>query len=878
MLRRWWSRASREHQRAEEMRAHLDLYIDEIVARGRPRAEAERDARLAFGNPRVKLEEIHQMTRLPIVDSLGRDLRYAVRVLRRAPAFTTTAIVTLALVIGACTAIFSLADAILLRPLPYPDPARLAVIERTSSGPNGVFAATYHDGATWETVRDRVAAVDAAVFATGGGGANLVVGESAAFVHQHRVSASYFRVLGVTPLHGRAFSDDEDRAGGPAVTVLSHEMWQRYFSGDQSIVGRSILLRGEPYTVVGVMPTGFVGTRAADLWTPLRAAPTGEGGGTNFQIVVRLRPGATWEQANVQLAAVRDEALRLLRPDPAVTRTLGVKPMQDELVADTRNSILILSWAVGCVLLIACVNLAALLLARGGGRTKEIATRMALGSGRAGVIEQLMVEAAVLALIGGGLGVLVGYVGLEGLKVLGNDRFEEWTRVTLDARVLTLTFGLSLLTSVLFGLIPAVQASRLDVNAALTESGSRGVAGGSRQWPRRMLVITEVALGVALLVTTGLLIRTFVNLRGLTPGFDPSGLVTASVSLQDVRYNTAGEINQLFDESLRRLRATPGIEGATVSLELPYERILNKGFRFAGDDKAPVTNVTYVSPGFFETMRIPIRRGRVVRETDVAASQPVVVVTESFVRVFSKDREALGRRLTTGGVEREIVGIVGNVQQRPSFFVPDLDQGPLMQMPIIFVPAAQTTDGEFRTAHIWFNPVWTVRARSEHDGSLALRRAISGADPHLPLSAVRSMKDVMASPTSEWRLLMTLVGVLAGAAILLAAIGIHGLIAHSIIQRRREFGIRLALGATAGQAVRRVALGGVALSIVGALIGGGLSVVSVGLVRSYLWGVEPHDPMTYAGVALFLLVVATIASVLPALRILRLDPAETLRN
>jgi predicted permease len=387
-----------------------------------------------------------------------------------------------------------------------------------------------------------------------------------------------------------------------------------------------------------------------------------------------------------------------------------------------------------------------------------------------------------------------------------------------------------------------------------------------------------VALGVALLVTTGLLIRTFVNLRGLTPGFDPSGLVTASVSLQDVRYNTAVEINQLFDESLRRLRATPGIEGATVSLELPYERILNKGFRFAGDDKAPVTNVTYVSPGFFETMRIPIRRGRVVLETDVAASQPVVVVTESFVRVFSKDREALGRRLTTGGVEREIVGIVGNVQQRPSFFVPDLDQGPLMPMPIIFVPAAQTTDGEFRTAHIWFNPVWTVRARSENDGSLALRRAIAGADPHLPVSAVRTMKEVMASPTSEWRLLMTLVGVLAGAAILLAAIGIHGLIAHSIIQRRREFGIRLALGATAGQAVRRVALGGVALSIVGALIGGALSVVSVGLVRSYLWGVEPHDPMTYAGVALFLLAVATMASVLPALRILRLDPAETLRN
>ena len=503
---------------------------------------------------------------------------------------------------------------------------------------------------------------------------------------------------------------------------------------------------------------------------------------------------------------------------------------------------------------------------------------MALGSGRSGVIRQLMVEAIVLAVVGGGLGALVGYLGLEGLKSIGDQMYEEWERVTLDGRVLTLTFGLSFVTSVLFGLIPAVQASRLDVNAALTESGSRGVAGGSRHWLRRLLVITEVALGVALLVTTGLLVRTFVNLRGLSPGFEPSGLVTASVSMQDARYTTATHINQLFDDSLRRLRATPGIDAAAVSLELPYERLLNKGFRFVGDAEAPVANVAYVSPGFFETLRIPIRRGRGVLETDSAAAPPVVVVNESFVRVFSKDREILGRRLRTGNVEREIVGVVGNVQQRSSFAVAELGQGPLLPMPIIFVPAAQTTDAEFRTAHIWFSPVWTVRARSSSDASLALRRAITGADPLLPLSTVRSMKEVMAASTSEWRLLMALVGVLAAAAILLAAIGIHGLIAHSVAERRREFGIRMALGATAGHAVRRVAAGGIVLSLAGAILGGLLSMVSVGLVRSYLWGVEPHDPVTYAGVALFLLAVATVASVLPSLRILRLDPAQSLRD
>ena len=630
---------------------------------------------------------------------------------------------TLALVIGACTAVFSLADAILLRPLPYPDPAKLAFVERTTAGPSGVFPATFHDGATWEAVRDGVPSLDAAVLSLGGGGANLVVGESAAYVRQHRVSAGYFRVLGVAPIHGRAFSDDEDRAGGAAVTILSHDTWQRFFDSDPNIVGGPILLRGEPHTVVGEMPRSFAGIRAADLWTPLRASTTGEGGGTNFQIVVRLRPEAGWEQAATQLTAVRDSAFRLFRPDPTVTRTLGVKPVQDELVASTREPIVILSWAVGCVLLIACVNLAALLIARGGSRAKEIATRMALGSGRSGVIRQLMVEAVVLAVAGGALGLFVGYVSLEGLKTLGDGMYEEWDRVALDGRVLALTFGLSLATSVLFGLIPALQASRLDVNSALTASGSRAVAGGSRHWPRRLLVVAEIALGVALLVTTGLLVRTFVNLRGLEPGFEPAGLVTASVSMQDARYRTAGEINRLFDNSLRLLRATPGIEAAAVSLELPYERLLNKGFRLVGDADGRVANVAYVSPGFFETMRIPVRRGRGVLESDSASSPPVVVVNESFARVFSKDRDVLGRRLQTGNVEREVVGVVGNVQARPSLSIAELGDGPLVPMPIIFEPAAQTTDAEFRTAHTWFSPVWTVRARSSGDAAMALRRA-----------------------------------------------------------------------------------------------------------------------------------------------------------
>ncbi len=874
---RWWRRNAREQQRAEEMRAHLDLYVDELIARGKARADAEREARLAFGNPRVKLEEIHQMSRLPIVEAVARDLRYAIRVLRRTPAFTTTAVVTLALVIGACTAVFSLADAILLRPLPYPEPAKLGTATRTSVGPDGSFAAISHDGAGWEAIRAGVTSLDAAVVGAGGGGANLVVGEAAAFIRQHRVSASYFRVVGVAPAQGRGFSDDEDRVGGPPVTVLGYDIWQRLFNGDPNIVGKSILLRGEPSTVVGVMPKAFVPLVPADLWTPLRPSTSGEGGGTNYQIIVRLRPGSSWEQARTELTSVERDAFRLLRPSAGTKYVLGVTPMQEAMVASMRQPIVILSWAVASVLLIACVNLAALLLARGGTRAKEIATRMALGSGRAGVVRQLMVEAALLAVVGGALGVFVGQLGLEGLKALGHPMFEEWDRVVLDGRVLAVIAGLSLLTSVLFGLVPAIQASRLDVNSALIDSGSRAIAGGRRQWPGRVLVITEVALGVALLVTTGLLVRSFVNLRALAPGFDPSGLVTASVSMQDARYVTADRINQLFTDSLRRLKATPGVSSASVSLELPYDRLLNKGFKFIDAPDSTVVNVTYVSPDFFETLRIPVRRGRGILETDTAWAPQVVVANESFARVFSKNRDVMGRRLRTGNVEREIVGVVGNVQQRPSFAVAELGTGPLVPMPILFVPAAQTTDAEFRTAHIWFTPVWSVRARSTADASAALRRAIAEVDPLLPLSSVRTMDEVMADPTSPWRLLMTLVGMLAGAAVLLSAIGIHGLLAHTVTERRREFGIRLALGATPGQTVRRVALGGIVLSLTGVVIGGLLSLLSVSLVQSFLWGVGERDPLTYAAVALFLTTVATIASVVPALRILRLDPVEALR-
>ncbi|HET9373299.1 MAG TPA: ADOP family duplicated permease, partial [Vicinamibacterales bacterium] len=756
----------------------------------------------------------------------------------------------------------------------------LAVVRYTETAPQGTFVLRSVDGAMWEAVRDLVPSLDAAVIGAGGGGANLVIGDAAAYIRQQRVSEGYFRVLGVSPLRGRGFTLDEDRASGPPATVLSHAIWQRYFNGDESIVGRSILLRGEPYTVVGVMPPDFVGTEHADLWTPLRPSTSGEGGGQNYQLITRLKPGATWAQASGELAAAHDAAFRLVPASTTTTRVLFLAPMQQALADGVREPIVMLGWAVGAVLLIACVNLAALLLARGSSRAKEIATRMALGSGRAAVVRQLMVEAFVIAILGGLAGLLVAQFGLRGLQLLGGNTFEEWNRVAVDGRVLLMTLGLSLATAIVFGLVPALQASRLDVRVAMVAGGSRGVAGRATHWPRRLLVVGEVALGAVLLVTAGLLARTFVNLRALDPGFDPDRLVTASVSLQDARYRDAASVNRLFDESLERLRATPGIESAAVSLELPYERLLNSGFRFADDAaaKAETTNASYITPGFLATLKLPLVEGRDVLDTDTAGSAPVVLVNKTFARIYSKDRPVIGRRIRIGGVEREIVGITGDVQQRFSFNVEGVTEGPLVSLPIVFMPAAQTTDAQFRSVHTWFTPVWTVRTRDVANATSALRAAITGADPRLPISLTRSMETLMADATAAQRLLMTLVGALAGAAVLLAAIGIHGLIAHSVAERRREFGIRMALGATPGATVRRVTLDGLLLASAGVALGAVLAVPASSLVQAFLWGVQPLDPTTYLAVGGGLVLIAGLASLVPASRLLRLDPAETLRQ
>lgn len=821
------------------------------------------------------------MNSMPVLEPLVRDLRYAFRMLRKTPGFTLTALVTLAVGIGVNTAVFSVVNALLLRPLPFPQPDRLATINAVATTTRGVFENPANiDGATFLALRDNATTLDVAVQGSGGWGVgvNMIAQNQAANVKQARVSAGFFKVLGIPPFMGREFTADEDRPGGPAVAVLSHALWTRVFQQDAGIIGRAIMLRGEPFTVVGIMPAGFNAGGATDVWAPVRSSASGEGGGTNYGLYARLRPGVSWEQAGAEMNQLAAPVL-VKQYSKDASLSCSVIPLQNSETAGIREPLLMLWGAVGLVLLIACVNIAGLLIARSGMRTREIATRMALGSGRRAVIRQLLVESAVLGLAGGVGGIGVGWAVLAVLKRLSADVFQLGYPIALDGRVLVVSLAAALATSVIFGLVPALQASRVDVQGALAQSGTRSVAGGRGAWPRRLLVVGEVALGVVLLVGAGLLVRTFVHLRSLSPGFDPSQVVTATISLQDARYQDPAKVNQLFAETLSRLRQQPGIEAAGVTLGLPYTRLLNLGFRrvegYTPEDEGGTTNLSYVTPGYIDALRLPVRQGRAFSEADRAASLPVAIVNEEFVRRYYKGRDVVGLHLRIAGGEREIVGVLGNARASSSGL--GGDGSPLITPFVVYVPATQTSGGLFKLVHTWFSPSWVVRASSTAAASEGVRQAIAAVDPMLPIAKIESMADVQAASIAAQRFMMTLVVGLGTVALLLAAIGIHGLIASAVSERRRELGIRLALGATGRQVVKDVVMPGIMLTAVGVAIGSAAALGAVRLLRSFLWGVTPTDPLTFGAVIGLLLAVALVASLIPALRVMRLDPALTLR-
>ena len=825
--------------------------------------------------------------------AIWNDTRFALRQLRKSPAFTLVVLATLALCIGANTAIFSVLDAVLLRPAPYPEPDRLALLNTTTRFHGQEDINSAQTGAQFEAVRDHCAGLDAAAFAgTGGvnfagtGGVNFATGGRPEYIQQQRVSAGFFRVLGIAPQAGREFTKQEDVAGGAAVAVLSHGFWRRVFQSDAAVLGRSINLRGEPYTVVGIMPRDFRTTSPVDVWTPLRPSRTGEGGGSNYGVVARLRPGVAWAAASGQLKALSLS----LREDPSFPRGADVfeeriVPFQSGITRDVRSELWLTWGAVLVVLLIGCVNIAGLLLARSGARSREIATRMALGATRVTIVRQLLLESLLLALGGGIAGVGVGGFALDWLKRLGAEKSQLWHPIELDARVLLAMLGVAVLTSFVFGLAPALETARLDIRATLIEAG-RSVAPGRRRWSRQALVIAEVALSLVLLVGAGLLVRTLAYLNGLNPGFDTRNVIAAEASLQDDRYKTVAAVNLLFTQSLDRMRRIPGVQSAAVALTLPYERPLNNGFRtLDGDDREEHSGeVVYATPAYLDTMRIPLLAGRGLRDSDTAESSKVVVVSKAFAAKYFPKGLAVGRHLTLGGGSREIIGISGDVQQHSGITSGD---GPISIEPTLYIPATQTRDGFLQMVHTWFSPKWVVRSTGPGPGSTAnftsqmesaIAAAIAAIDPLLPIARFRTMDELRGVYTANQRYLAALFSILAGLAVLLAAIGLYGLISQSIAQRRHELGIRMALGATARQTMAGVMRPGIVLSLAGIAAGSVLSLLAVRFLKHLVWGVHGTDPATFIATAAVLLLVAALASLAPALRLLRMDPAATLRN
>jgi predicted permease len=809
---------------------------------------------------------------------LSRNLRFALRQLARNPGFTITVIVTLALSIGANSAIFSVVNALMLKRLPYPQPERMGTIFMRVAGAESSESPHWIDGAQWESLRDNAPSVIAAVSSGMASGVNLQAGAQAQYVHDGRVSALYFDVLGIRPALGRTFTQDEDRPHGPRAAILSYGLWHSLFGGNPNLPGQAIQLKGEPYTVVGILPAGARTPINADLYTPIQPSRTGEGGGTNYEVIVRLRDGATWQQADAEInRAWADRAQRFAAEYPhGSTVTFHAVPLQKGQTSELRPRALALMFAAGFILLIACANLAGLTLVRVARRTPEIATRLALGASAWQLQKQLWVENLVLAVLGGVAGIGVGYAALRGLLSLLPVGFLPVQSVPLDMRVLAFTLGVSLVTSLLFGMLPALAVRRVDLRTSIA---SRAMAGHDRLRQRQALIAGEVALTVVLLAGSGLLIRTLVHLETLPAGFNPSGLMTAKASLDDARYHDPAAFRRLLDESTAAMRQIPGVQNAGVALSLPYERILNDGVTFVDGPKSGQstgTDFDYVTPGYFETLEAPLLAGRFFTASDGPTTEQVAIVNRTFAQKFYPGTSPVGHTIRGELATTRIVGVVADTPISSGLN----PVAPLMSEETIYVPAAQMTSGPaLALVHTWFQPSWVVRTAGPVSGlTEQMQHALSSAAPALPFSGFYSMTDLMHETLAMQRVEVALLGAMAGLALLLSAVGIFALVASMVAQRTREIGIRIALGSSIERAMANVGAPGMRASVFGLVLGLVLCAGVLRILRSVLYGVAVYDATTLAVVALGMAAIALLASAVPALRIARIDPARTLRE
>jgi putative ABC transport system permease protein len=810
------------------------------------------------------------------------DLRFAFRQLLKSPGFTAVAIVALALGIGANTAMFSVVNAILLRPLPFPESARLTMVWQTNSevakmgfplAPTSV-----PDFKDWRTQAKSFEAVSAFE----GWTSNLTGSEEPERLDGARVSANLFSLLKVAPLLGRGFVEGEDQLGRNQVVVLSSELWHRRFGGDRSIIGRKIILDQEPYTVVGVMPPAFnfpseTGMPAymtfgplCEIWTPFAPSEgrTKNRGAHNLAVVARLKPGVSLTIAQAEMNML---AARFAQQYADSNKDWGIQlvSLQKQASAGSERTLSVLMGAVGCILLIACANVANLLLARGLGRQKEIAIRRALGASRTRIVRQLLTESMVLALAGGLLGVLLAIWGSDLLLAIAPTTLPRLGEARIDSGVFLFTLLVSLATGVLFGLAPALQSSRVGLSEKL-KAGDRGSTAGHARL-RNGLIVSEVALALMLLIAAGLLIESFAQLARVQPGFNPENVLTFNIALPDNPYRDRVKAAAFFDQVVRRIETLPGVKSAAAGNVLPLSGAEEvDGFQIAGRPEKPgetsTANFRWVTPDYFKTLQIPLRRGRTFNERDKQDAPEVAIIDETMARLYFPGANPIGQRFKATNekkkpIFREIVGVVGDVRHTsvgakagPHIYLPQAQQG-----------------GAYMVA---------VRSAGLEPSALLpmVRREVAAVDPNVPLADIRTMQEMVASSVAPWRFTMALLSVFAGVALLLASVGIYGVLAYSVNQRRREIGIRMSLGAQRRHVLQLFLSQGMAVTSLGIIIGLGAAWAATRIMRSLLFSVSPTDPLVFLAVTLTFAVVALLASFFPARKAARLNPVIALRH
>jgi putative ABC transport system permease protein len=874
-------RESLDHDLDEELRAHLEMRAADNRAAGMSAEEARYEAQKRFGNTTLLKEDARNADIITWLDEAARDFRHALRMLQRSPGFTAVAVLTLALGIGANTAIFSVVNSVLIRPLPYHDPASLVMVwESSSQHPNPhntVSPPNFLDWQSRNTVFSRMAYIfDERDNLTGNGDPQEVVVQD--------VSTNFFPLLGVNLLLGPGFTPENGQSGHDNVVILSYGLWKERFAGDPAIVGKSILLNGHPQTVVGVAPQNFqwfikdgslTGAKP-QMWSPFvfpQSFHSHKDVGRFITTLARLKPGATYSQAQTQMNAIASQ-LEHEYPDSNGHWGVNVVPLRDQVSGELRPALLVLFGAIAFVLLIACANVSSLLLARAASREREMAIRTAIGASRWRLARQLLMESLLLALIGGGIGVALAVWGTNALLAASPRNLLDLTAISLDLRVLTFAVASTLLAGFLFGFLPSYISAHSRISETLKEGGRGSSSANRRAFARNAFVVAQLGLALVLLTGSGLLIRSFVRLVGVDPGFDTGHLLTFKVSLPRSKYGTDPLRVAFFQQLLAKISAAPGVRSATMESFPPLTglgaatgvRLLSQPSLALSD--LPVANVRVVGPSYFSTMNIPLRVGRLFNAQELAEEKHVTIINQAFADKYLHGVNPLGQKaaiymksLSESELQpSEIIGVVGDVHQI------GLDTAP---EPTVYWPHPELVMSGM-----------TILVRTANDPLAmvsAARAELQQLDPELPMAAVATMDQLLADSLSRSRFTMLLLGIFSAVALVLASVGIYGLIAYSVTQRTQELGIRIALGAQHRDVLRLVFAQGTRLTLLGVAIGLLAALALSRLLSTLLFGVSATDPLTFVGVATLLAGVALLACFIPARRATRVDPIVALR-